>query len=139
RHGSVNLEDMPALSRLRTEGVDFQDSYSVFPTYTMANASAIATGHRLGDTGVYANTVWVRYRTFDTGNFKQPPGIPIPFLESNFVLGDLDAHYQGPFLPEQTLLAAARANGFNTAAIGKLGPVGMQDPAALAPRDGAFP
>src|SRR5689334_9162198 len=88
RHGSVNAEDMPTLSALRSEGVDFQDSYSAFPTLTMANASAIATGHRPGDTGVFSNTVWVGYPVFNTGNFKQTAGGPIPFFENDSILGD---------------------------------------------------
>ncbi|HVY32773.1 MAG TPA: alkaline phosphatase family protein, partial [Caulobacteraceae bacterium] len=35
--------------------------------------------------------------------------------------------YAGNFLAEDSLLAAARANGFSTAAIGKLGPTSIQD------------
>src|SRR4051812_23639882 len=45
RHGSVNATDTPALWKIRTQGVYFRNSYSLFPTFTTANASAIATGH----------------------------------------------------------------------------------------------
>ena len=45
-----------------------------------------------------------------------------PFLENDAVLGDIDEHFAGNYLDEDTILKAARAQGFSTAAIGKLGP-----------------
>ena len=138
RHGSVNAQDTPALWAVRVNGVHFRNSYALFPTFTMANASAIATGHLLGDTGAFSNTVWVGHAMFDTGNFKLPAGTPVPFLENDQVLADLDAHHEGNFLGEETLLTAARSHGYNTAAIGKLGPAGLQDVAGMAPVDGIF-
>jgi arylsulfatase A-like enzyme len=139
RHGSVNEQDMPTLSALRSQGVDFRNSYSLFPTFTMANASAIATGHGLGDTGVFSNTIWAGYSSFDTGNFNRSPGTPVPFIENDQVLGDLDDHFQGNFIGETSLLATARASGYNTAAIGKLGPVALQDVSTIAPEGKDFP
>src|SRR5579862_6858493 len=47
----VDRATAPTLARLRDDGVDFTNSHSLFPTFTTANASAFATGHRLGDTG----------------------------------------------------------------------------------------
>jgi hypothetical protein len=38
------------------------------------------------------------------------------------VLGDVDEHFSGDYLSEQTILRAARDAGFSTASIGKLGP-----------------
>src|SRR6476661_5965072 len=64
RHGSVSEHDTPALWTVRTEGVHFENSHSVFPTFTTANASAIATGHGLGDTGDFSNTLWIGYPSF---------------------------------------------------------------------------
>src|ERR1700759_463960 len=58
RRGSVTAADMPAFLKLRSEGVDFRNSHSLFPTFTTANASAIATGHGLGDTGDYSNVLY---------------------------------------------------------------------------------
>ena len=37
------------------EGVDFRNSHSLYPTVTTPNASAIATGHYIGDTGDFGN------------------------------------------------------------------------------------
>ena len=49
RYGSVNPEDAPTLYELRRQGTHFSNSHAVFPTFTTPNASAIATGHYLGD------------------------------------------------------------------------------------------
>ena len=59
RYGAVNPADAPEMSAVRREGVDFADSHALFPTLTTPNASAIATGHGLGDTGDFANSVYV--------------------------------------------------------------------------------
>src|SRR5512143_93590 len=74
RYGSVNEKDTPALWSVRTQGVNFENSYSVFPTLTTANASAIATGHRLGDTGDFANSLYTGYPMFESGNFDRGLG-----------------------------------------------------------------
>jgi arylsulfatase A-like enzyme len=139
RHGSVNATDTPALWKVRTEGVHFENSHAVFPTFTTANASAIATGHGLGDTGDYSNTIWPGFVTFDTGNFGLLPVTPVPFLEDDQILADLDEHFAGNYLGSETLLSMARAHGYKTAVIGKLGPAAIQDAAAIAPQYRAFP
>lgn len=138
RHGSVNAKDTPNLWAVRTQGVDFENSYSLYPTVTTANASAIATGHRLGDTGDFANTLYSGYPIFDTGNFNRGPGTIVPFLESNEILADFDSHFNGNYLNETTLLHAARENNFNTAVIGKGGPAAVQDAAAINPQGQQF-
>ena len=38
RHDSINAIDTPSLWAIRTEGVHFSDSHSVFPTFTTPNA-----------------------------------------------------------------------------------------------------
>lgn len=139
RHDSVNAADTPALWAVRETGVHFSDSYSVFPTFTTANASAIATGHGLGDTGDFSNTIWTGYPTFDTGAFGLAPGTPVPFIENDRILADLSGHFGGNYLGHETFLSMARSAGYRTAAIGKVGPVAIQDAAAIAPIDDAFP
>jgi arylsulfatase A-like enzyme len=139
RPGSVNEKDTPALWSIRQHGVNFVNSHSLYPTVTTANASAIATGHLLGDTGDFGNALWIGYPGFATGNFNLPTGTPTPFLESDEVLADLSAHYGGNYLNETTLLTAAASNGFNTAAIGKIGPTAIQELESIAPDRRAFP
>ena len=58
RYGSVTQENMPNMFKLKTEGVDFTNSHSLFPTVTTVNASAIATGHYIGDTGDFGNALY---------------------------------------------------------------------------------
>ena len=64
RHGSVNPIDTPALYRVRTEGVYFANSHAVFPSQTMPNAAAIATGHYPG-----------RYGAVLQPDFHRPSGV----------------------------------------------------------------
>jgi arylsulfatase A-like enzyme len=140
RHDSVNPTDAPTLSSLRDHGVHFANSHSLFPTLTTPNASAIATGHYLGDTGDFSNTEYVGYPTFNRGAFGKVAGTPTPFLENDTILADLDDHTpNGNFLNEESLLALARRHGYNTAAIGKLGPVAIQDVGQLEPTEHHFP
>jgi len=139
RHDAVNASDAPTLEAARSRGVHFVNSHSLFPTVTMANASAIATGHYLGDTGVFSNMELIGFPIFASGHFGNEPGSPTPFLENDPVLADLDDHFSdGHFLSETTLLALAHTKGFNTASIGKLGPVALQDLTGVATAAGQW-
>jgi len=125
RPSSVNATDTPALYSIGQKGVSFPNSHSLFPTFTTANGSAIATGHYLGDSGDFSNTI---YAGFPVPNGGLPGGNSVtPFVENDAVLADLDDHFGGNYLNEETLLAAARAAGFSTAAVGKVGPALIQD------------
>jgi arylsulfatase A-like enzyme len=116
RAGMVKPETAPAMAELRDKGVAFKNSHSLFPTFTTPNASAMATGHYLGDTGDFSNTIYTGYPVPGAGSSVTP------FLESDPVLGDVDEHFAGDYLDEVTILRAARAQHFNTATVGKLGP-----------------
>ncbi len=122
RHDIVTQRNAPTLFRVMHEGVAFADSYAIFPTLTMANGSSMATGHFLGDTGTFSNTLY-------TGPEALPAakGSVTPFLESDPVLGDMDARFNGNYLNEATILDLARAAGFDTATIGKQGPALLMD------------
>jgi arylsulfatase A-like enzyme len=104
----------------------------------MPNAAAIATGHLPGDTGAYSNALYGGFQIYNTGNFDKIFGTPTPFIENDTVLADFDDHFGGNWLGEDSLLALARAHGYGTAAVGKLGPTGLQDVTQLEPRDGKF-
>jgi glycerophosphoryl diester phosphodiesterase/arylsulfatase A-like enzyme len=134
RYGSVTPENAPTLYSIRQQGVNFSNSHSLFPTFTTPNASAIATGHYLGDTGDFSNTIYAGYPVSSSN------GSPTPFIENDPVLADLNAQYKGNFdasdpdsfsfynfLNEETLLQYARQQGYSTAAVGKLGPTLIQD------------
>jgi len=112
----VNEQTAPAMTTLRNKGVWFKNSHSLFPTFTTANASAIATGHYLGDTGDFSNTIFTGVPIV-TAN-----GTVTPFLENDAVLGEMDERFRGDYLGETTILKAAREAGYSTAVLGKLGP-----------------
>lgn len=138
RAGSVNAVDSPTMFWIRNHGVSFANSHSLFPTFTTANASAIATGHYLGDTGDYSNQIYIGRPVFLDGNFGRPPGSYAPYVENDRVLGDLDAQFKGNYLNEESLLAAARRHGYSTAAVGKMGPAAIQDVSQLNPVNRGF-
>jgi hypothetical protein len=112
----VTPQTAPAMAEIRDKGVNFRNSHSLFPTFTTANASAMATGHYLGDTGDFSNTIYTGYPV------GPADGTVTPFLEVDPVILDADEHFGGNYLNEETVLKMARAKGYSTAAIGKLGP-----------------
>jgi arylsulfatase A-like enzyme len=124
----VTPDTAPALAAVRAEGVDFKNSHALFPTVTTANASAMATGHYLGDTGDFGNILY-------TGPKKAPEttnGVT-PSLEDDADLNFVNGQFGGNYLNEESLLAQARAQGFVTASIGKKGPTSVHD---MGARDG---
>ena len=124
RYGSVEPGNMPNIAKLKTEGVDFTNSHSLFPTITTVNAIAIATGHYIGDTGDFGNTLYTGTPMISAN------GSPIAALENDTVLAEMNQKFGGNYLNEDTLIARARAQGFETAVIGKLGPTRILDSTA---------
>ena len=116
RYVSVTAKSAPTLWRIKTQGVDFTNSHSLYPTITTVNASAIATGHYIGDTGNFGNAIF--------SGFGAPP---VAGLEDDPTLGAMNDHFGGNYLNETSLLAAAREAGFATAVMGKVGPTAIQD------------
>lgn len=133
RSGIVTDATAPTLARIRREGVDFHNSHSVYPTVTTVNASAIATGHRPGDTGEFANNMLLGQI-----GMKSTYGAPVGDMEDDGVLIEYNGLMGGNYLRELSFLSLARAHGYQTAAIGKEGPVLIQDIAASASGETLF-
>jgi len=112
----VSEATAPTMAAIRDKGINFKNPHSLFPTFTTPNASAMATGHYLGDTGDFSNTIYSGFPVPGAGDSITP------FLESDPVLGDVDEHFAGDYLDEVTLLKAARDASISTATVGKLGP-----------------
>ncbi|MBS0273082.1 MAG: alkaline phosphatase family protein [Proteobacteria bacterium] len=127
RYDSVTPQTAPTMWKLKTQGVDFTNSHSLYPTITTVNASAIATGHYIGDTGNFGNMLYTGYPVTGAN------GAPITFQEDDALLGALAAHYNGNYLNETSFIAAAREAGYATAVMGKVGPTAIQD---ITQRDG---
>jgi len=122
RFRMVDESTAPTMAAIAREGVSLRNGHSLFPTFTTANASAMATGHTLGDTGDFSNTI---YTGFEVPSANRSVTV---FLENDAVLGDLDEHFSGNYLDEATILKLARDKGFSTAAVGKIGPTLIFDP-----------
>jgi predicted AlkP superfamily pyrophosphatase or phosphodiesterase len=75
RPDSINSVDTPTIARLRSEGVDYINSHSIFPTATRVNATALATGSYPAVNGIVGNSMFVAgvnpRAAFDTGDHRQ--------------------------------------------------------------------
>jgi len=116
RFRMVDDHTAPTMAAIAGNGVSLPNSHALFPTFTTANASAMATGHMLGDTGDFSNTIDAGFEVPGAGKSLTP------FLESDPVLADVDEHFSGDYLDEATILKLARDKGYSTAAVGKIGP-----------------
>ena len=122
RFRMVDDNTAPTMAAMARQGVSLRNGHALFPTFTMANASGMATGHMLGDTGTFSNTIYTGFEVPGAGDSLTP------FLESDAVLGDVDEHFTGNYLDEATVLKVARDKGYSTASIGKIGPALLFDP-----------
>lgn len=131
RPDSIDPQITPRLAALRDQlGVDFRDHHSVYPTFTMMNAAAFATGVRSASHGYYGNTVYQPGPQNHIGregpmDYAQPV-----YTEDYLVLQALDAYYQKQgkaLLQAPTLFELVHKKGWKTAALGKSGPAFMQD------------
>src|SRR5579859_7442450 len=95
----VTPQTAPAMAAVRDKGVNFANPHSLFPTFTTANASAMATGHYLGDTGDFSNTIYSGFPLETAG------GSVTPFLEADTVIDEVDDHFGGNYLDEEAILA----------------------------------
>jgi len=121
RYGIVTPDTAPTLAAIQHDGVDFANSHALFPTVTTANASVIAMGHGIGDTGEWSNSLY-------TGKpFASNHGYLVAGMENDAVLEEVDTVYGGNYFNETSLLKLARDHGYKTAAIGKEGPTLIQD------------
>jgi len=77
RPDSITAADTPTLARFRDDGANFSQHHSVYPTLTMINAAALATGNYPQQHGFYGNWIWSPTATgHDSQNrsidFRQP-------------------------------------------------------------------
>ncbi len=139
RPDSVTAALTPNLAALRDrEGVNFTDNHAAYPTFTMMNASAFATGAYPGTHGFYGNTL---YQPGPSGpdsagqalDFSHPM-----FTEDYGVLAALNSYYGNKLYLVGSLFQAAQAAGLRTAVVGKSGAAFIQDYADYAAdhRDG---
>ena len=76
------------MAALMNDGVRFANTHSLFPTFTTANASGMATGHHLGDTGDFSNTIYTAAPIASAG------GSVTPFIENDAILGEVNEKFE---------------------------------------------
>ena len=127
RPDSITDADTPNLAALKRAGTFFSDNHSSYPTFTMMNAAAFATGSFSGKSGFYGNSLWrpgapARTSSGDSVDMNEPV-----FTEDYGILKQLDRNQDEHLLLVQTLLQTAQKAGLVTVAVGKSGPAFMQD------------
>jgi arylsulfatase A-like enzyme len=127
RPDSITDSDTPNLAALKRAGTFFSDNHSSYPTFTMMNAAAFATGSFSGKSGFYGNSLWkpgapARSSSGESVDMDNPV-----FTEDYGILKQLDRNQDEHLLIVQTLLQTAQKAGLVTAAVGKSGPAFMQD------------
>lgn len=133
RPDSINATDTPNLMALRDSvGTDFTDNHSVYPSFTMMNASAFATGAYPGEHGFYGNTLYAPGLTGKDSGGNPAPSSGIVFTEDYGLINDLDSYYMDQLYLVGTLFQAAQKAGLKTAAVGKSGAAFIQDYADYA-------
>src|SRR5580700_4302257 len=118
----VTQRDTPNLFRLAREGVRFDKHHSIFPTLTMVNATALATGAPPGVNGLEGN------------NFYLPPSAEVPKgelvgAEGAKAILNLNGsnQFRGRLIGLDTIAQEVAREGGYVGVIGKQGPTAVFD------------
>ena len=118
----VTQRDTPNLFRLAREGVRFDKHHSIFPTLTMVNATALATGAPPGVNGLEGN------------NFYLPPSAETPkgqvvSAEGAKAILNLNGsnQFKGRLIGLDTIAQEVAREGGYVGVIGKQGPTSVFD------------
>src|SRR5258708_14795741 len=128
RPDAISRADTPHLYALRQEGVDFSDHHSVYPTFTMVNATALATGSFPGSNAYYGNYVFQPGPVGrDTAGKAVHFDREVAFTEDYGGFRNLEAHPGNRHLPRPTPFQGAHRPGFETAPVGRGGRAFLHD------------
>lgn len=128
RPDAITRTDTPHLYALRQDGADFPDHHSVYPTFTMVNAAALATGSFTGSNAYYGNFIFLPGPVGkDTAGKAVHFDREVVFTEDYGTLRSLDTNLGNRLLLRPTLFEVAQRRGLKTAALGKVGPAFLQD------------
>jgi Type I phosphodiesterase / nucleotide pyrophosphatase len=140
----VTAHDTPALYAMERAGVRFDRHHAVFPTLTMVNAAALATGAEPGETGIIGNRMYLlpalRRRgpsALASDTFKD--WITQPFgLENSTRLAALNGPqaFAGRILGLDTVAQETEREGGYLAVVGKDGPTFLWDNRVATVKDG---
>ena len=127
RPDSITDADTPNLLALSRRGTFFADNHSSYPTLTMMNAAAFASGTFSGTSGFFGNTVYRPGAPARTSNGDEVDLDNPVFTEDYGILRQLDANQDEHLILVSTLFQTAQKAGLTTVAVGKSGPAFLQD------------
>jgi len=127
RPDSITDADTPSLLALSRRGTFFADNHSSYPTFTMMNAAAFASGAFSGTSGFFGNSVYKPGAPARLSSGAEVDMNDPVFTEDYGILKQLDANQDEHLLVVGTLFQAAQKAGLVTAVVGKSGPAFMQD------------
>jgi predicted AlkP superfamily pyrophosphatase or phosphodiesterase len=127
RPDAISDTETPHLAALARRGTNFSDNHSSYPTFTMMNAAAFASGSFSGKSGFFGNSL---YRP--GARARSAAGVDVDlnnpvFTEDYGILKQLDANADNHLFLIETLFQNAQKAGLVTAAVGKSGPAFLQD------------
>ena len=131
-------KSIPNLIQFAKNGVEFKDNHSAYPTFTMNNSQALATGNYAGKSGFYGNVLYEPWRALNSdlyGQVENSKGnnITNSFLSPVFtqdykILQALNQEkFDRPLVQVTTLFEQAHSAGMITAVVGKSGSAFLQD------------
>ena len=138
----VTQRDTPNLFRMAREGVRFDRHHAIFPTLTMVNATALATGAPPGVNGLEGNVFYVPADTApavsNTLPFEAKPGAPtiakdaqgqMVWAEGARAIVNLNGAdgFKGRLIGLDTITQEVAREGGYVAVIGKQGPTSVFD------------
>jgi predicted AlkP superfamily pyrophosphatase or phosphodiesterase len=143
RPDSVTQRDTPNLFRLAREGVRFDRHHSIFPTLTMVNATALATGAPPGVNGLEGNVFYlppsiVPAAAAGVSPLEAKPGAPtiekdskgrMVWAEGTRAIIELNRtdEFKGRLIGLDTIAQEVEREGGYVAVIGKQGPTSVFD------------
>src|SRR5580658_9660001 len=139
----VTQRDTPNLFVMARDGVRFDRHHSVYPTITMVNAAALATGAPPGLSGIYGDVMYFAPELAGRGaastdaNLKAANSGPVD-VEDSELLAALNSAgaFAGRVLGLDTVAQEVERDGGYLAVIGKRGPTFLFDNRVAAITDG---
>jgi len=139
----VTARDTPNLYEMSHQGVRFDRHHSVYPTLTMVNAAALATGASPGVNGIVANTMYLapmladKISNPDANPLGQKLAKPV-MLENTPLLSSLNGAdaFAGRLLQLDTIAQQVEREGGYLSVTGKEGPAFLFDNRVESIKDG---
>ena len=125
----VSPRDTPNLAALAREGALFERHHSIYPTLTMANAGALATGAAPAADGLIGNVMYFApFMRSDPGQSSPDRALERPVsLENSKTLAALNARLDGHLVELKTVAQEIEHEGGYVAIVGKKGPTFIFD------------